>query len=256
MGSIAVPLPWCRSVASSRPISVAIVDYGMGNLFSVGHAFGNVGASATVTSLKAEILDADIVVLPGVGAFGDAMDSLRRLDLVGPLVELAASGKPLIGVCLGMELLMTTSSEFGTYQGLDIVRGAVVPFAMESATATPFKVPHVGWSRIYGELGAGRLQDGRETSTRPWQTPAFDGIGDSEYMYFVHSLYCEPEDAGVVTSYSRYGGIEFCSSFRQGSVFGYQFHPERSGPAGLKMYANMVSMASTGAFENPLSPPR
>jgi glutamine amidotransferase len=225
----------------------------MGNLFSVGHAFANVGASATVTSSKAEIMAADIVVLPGVGAFGDAMGSLRRLDLVGPLVDIATSGRPLIGVCLGMELLMTTSSEFGTYQGLDIVRGAVVPFATESASATPFKVPHVGWSRVYSESGARQLQ---EYSARTWQNPVFEGVGENEYMYFVHSLYCEPEDPGVVTSYSRYGGVEFCSSFRQSNVFGYQFHPERSGQAGLKMYAKLVSMASTGVFENPLSSPR
>jgi glutamine amidotransferase len=234
-------------VVSSPPIKVAIVDYGMGNLFSVGHAFENVGASTTVTSSKAEILDADIVVLPGVGAFGDAMDSLRKLDLVGPIIDIAASGKPLIGVCLGMELLMTTSPEFGAYQGLDVVQGAVVPFPRESADAARFKVPHVGWSRIYRESGTEQMEEGDGTSVRPWQNPAFDGVGDREYMYFVHSLYCEPEDPAVVTSYSLYGGVEFCSSFRQGNVFGYQFHPERSGPAGLKMYANLVSMVSDDA---------
>lgn len=219
----------------------------MGNLFSVGHAFENVGASAKVTSSKAAITDADIVVLPGVGAFGDAMDSLRRLDLVGPLGEVAASGKPLIGVCLGMELLMTASPEFGLNEGLDLVHGEVLPFDPEAAAAAPFKVPHVGWSRIYGESENGQSRDNRDTTAGAWDNPAFDGVGDSEYMYFVHSLYCEPEDPGVVTSYSRYGGVEFCSSFRQGNVFGYQFHPERSGPAGLKMYANLVAMASAGA---------
>ena len=218
----------------------------MGNLFSVGHAFENVGASAKVTSSKAEIIDADIVVLPGVGAFGDAMDSLRRLDLVVTLGDVATSGKPLIGVCLGMELLMTTSPEFGTHQGLDLVHGEVVPFVTGAAAAPRFKVPHVGWSRIYSESGTDQLRDGSGTSARARQNPAFDGVGESAYMYFVHSLYCEPEDPTVVTSYARYGGIQFCSSFRQGNVFGYQFHPERSGPAGLKMYANLVSMASAG----------
>jgi len=234
-------------VVSSPPIKVAIVDYGMGNLFSVGHAFENVGASTTVTSSKAEILDADIVVLPGVGAFGDAMDSLRKLDLVGPIIDIAASGKPLIGVCLGMELLMTTSSEFGTYQGLDVVQGAVVPFAKDSEDAIRFKVPHVGWSRIYSESGTEQTVGGGESSFCRWQNPAFNGVGNLEYVYFVHSLYCEPKDPGVVTSYSLYGGVEFCSSFRQGNVYGYQFHPERSGPAGLKMYANLVSMVSDDA---------
>lgn len=234
-------------MASSPPIKVAIVDYGMGNLFSVGHAFEHVGASIVVTSSKAEILDAGIVVLPGVGAFGDAMDSLRKLDLVGPIIDIAASEKPLIGVCLGMELLMTASSEFGTHQGLDVVQGAVLPFANESADATRFKIPHVGWSRIYSEPRTDQTGDGDGPSARRWQNPAFAGVGDREYMYFVHSLYCEPEDPGVVTSYSLYGGVEFCSSFRQGNVFGYQFHPERSGPAGLKMYANLVSMVSDDA---------
>ena len=175
-------------MASSPPVKVAIVDYGMGNLFSVGHAFESVGASTIVTSSKTEILDAGIVVLPGVGAFGDAMDSLRKLDLVGPIIDIAASGKPLIGVCLGMELLMTTSSEFGTYQGLDVVQGAVVPFAKESADATRFKVPHVGWSRIYRESGTEQTGDEDQSYVRPWQNPAFNGVGDREYMYFVHSL--------------------------------------------------------------------
>ena len=246
LGLTAVPLRWRWPVTSSKPVRVSIVDYGMGNLFSVGHAFENVGASSKVTASKAEIVDADIVVLPGVGAFGDAMESLRRLDLIGALGDVATSGKPLIGVCLGMELLMTTSSEFGTYQGLDIVHGDVVPFATGGAAATRIKVPHVGWSHIYSESGANRSRDSREDSAHTWQDAAFAGIGDNEYMYFVHSLYCEPEDTGVVTSYSRYGDVEFCSSFRQGNVFGYQFHPERSGPAGLKMYANLVSMASAG----------
>ena len=218
----------------------------MGNLFSVGHAFENVGATAKVTSSKAAILDADIVVLPGVGAFGDAMDSLRRLDLVGPLGDVATSGKPLVGVCLGMELLMTTSPEFGTHKGLDFVHGEVVPFVTGPASTTRFKVPHVGWSRIHSALGNGQSRDGGVTSARAGQNSMLDGVGDREYMYFVHSLYCEPEDPGVVTSYTRYGGVEFCSSLRKGNVFGYQFHPERSGPAGLKMYANLVSMASAG----------
>ena len=130
---------------------VAIVDYGMGNLFSVKHVIEQVGLPAFVTSSKDDLLRADAVVLPGVGAFGHAMSALHELDLVGPLKEIAASDKVLVGICLGMQLLMTESYEFGTHRGLDIIQGSVVRLNPHADTPGRLKVPHVGWSRIFSK---------------------------------------------------------------------------------------------------------
>jgi len=218
---------------------VAIVDYGMGNLFSVKHAFEHVGMPAFVTSSKEDVLNADAVVLPGVGAFGDAMCALGDLDLVGPLRDVAASETMLVGICLGMQLLMTESHEFGTHRGLGVFDGPVVRLDPLSDAGHSLKVPHVGWNRIYASDGLHRNDVGLEASP-------LNGVADGEFMYFVHSYYPVPEDLGVVTSFSRYGDVEFSSSIWRDNVFGCQFHPERSGPQGLNVYRNLASMMSHG----------
>ena len=222
---------------------VAIVDYGMGNLFSVKHAFEQVGMPAFVTSSREDVLNADAVVLPGVGAFGDAMRALDELDLVGPLRDVAASEKVLVGICLGMQLLMTESLEFGTHRGLGVFDGPVVRLNPLSDAGHSLKVPHVGWSRIYAS-------DELHRDGAGWEASPLSGVADGEYMYFVHSYYPVPEDPGVATSYSRYGDVEFCSSIWRGNVFACQFHPERSGPQGLNIYRNLVSMISRKGASN------
>lgn len=207
---------------------IAIVDYGMGNLFSVKHACESVGLNASITASRQEILTADAVILPGVGAFGDAMATLDRLQLVDVLRQVAASGKPLVGICLGMQLLMTRSYEFGCHQGLGIVEGEVVRFQGSAEGSARLKVPQVGWNHIYG------------TGNASWQTSFLDGLEDREFMYFVHSFYAKPADTTLILSKTRYGFIEFCSSLNQGNVFACQFHPERSGPQGLRIYQNLA----------------
>ena len=218
-------------------LQVAIVDFGMGNLFSAKHACEHVGMQALITSEKSHILSADAVILPGVGAFGDAMNSLHKLDLVEPLKDLAASEKPLVGICLGLQLLMTESQEFGLHKGLGIVKGPVVRFENPYGPRGPLKVPHIGWNGIFRP---GHLREQRRISNGHGRSLERDSSARSargeRTCYLVHSFYAIPENPGVTLSTSKYGNLEFCSSLRYGNVFAFQFHPERSGPDGLRIY--------------------
>lgn len=211
-----------------RKPQVAIVDHGLGNLFSVKHACECVGMVATITPDRQEILAADAVILPGVGAFGDAMQTLRRLDLVRVLQDIAQSSTPLIGICLGVQLLMSRSYEFGCHEGLGIIDGVVVRLEHPRERGRDLKVPQVGWNRI-------------STAADGWSDTLLRNVPDHEFMYFVHSYVVQPADPTVVLSTTRYGDIDFCSSVRRGSVFACQFHPERSGPQGLRVYRNLVA---------------
>lgn len=217
-------------MSAPESIRIAVVDYGLGNLFSVKHACEHVGMQAAITSSRDEILAADAVILPGVGAFGDAMAQLRRLDLVGPLRDIAATSKPLVGICLGMQMLMSESFEFGCHEGLGIIPGKVVRLENPRGDdGAALKVPHVCWDRM-SRPGAGR--DG-------WAGTLLDGLEDGVFMYFVHSFHVVPEDPLVGLATTRYGNIEFCSALERGNTFACQPHPERSGPDGLKVYRNL-----------------
>lgn len=219
-------------IESNKP-NVAIVDYGVGNLFSVKHACNSVGIQASITSHKQEILSADAVILPGVGAFGNAIESLRKLDLIHVLKDVATSSKPFVGICLGMHLLMDESEEFGSHQGLGIIKGSVIRFDNPvGVSEKKLKVPHVGWGCIYKNI------DIRRDS---WESSLLADLSDGEFMYFVHSFYVKPENTNVVLSNTRYGNIEFCSSVQSRNIFACQFHPERSGLQGLKIYGKLAS---------------
>lgn len=204
--------------------TVAIIDFGMGNLFSVKHACNKVGLEAIITSSPHEISEASAAILPGVGAFGEAMATLKRLDLVEVIKEMGSSNRPLLGICLGMQLLMSESHEFGRHQGLGIVEGEVLRFE------GPQKVPQIGWNQI--------SLNGKPS----WGHSLLNQINDGEYMYFVHSFYAKPLKQEVVVSTTRYGEKIFCSSLTQKNIFATQFHPERSGPEGLKIYQNFASL--------------
>jgi len=221
-------------------VKIAIVDYGLGNLFSVKHACEYVGMHATVTSSKEEILRADAVILPGIGAFGDAMEALEKLDLSNTLRDIA-SEKPLVGICLGMQLLMTESFEFGKHHGLEIIDGQVVRFEDLMPGSKKVKVPQVGWNRILRRAGKLSGDDKSDSATGSWAGSPLRGLHDGEFMYFVHSFYVRPQDSRVILSISRYGDIEFCSSLQYRNVFATQFHPERSGPQGLQIYRNLAA---------------
>jgi glutamine amidotransferase len=223
---------------------IAIVDYGLGNLYSVKHACAHVGLHATITASPQDILSADAVILPGVGAFPDAMSTLISLDLAPVIRDVAASGRPLVGICLGMQLLMTESEEFGRHEGLGIIPGRVVRLPDARASDPSTKVPQIGWT------GVERVA--RETSDDPWAGSLLEGLADGTPMYFVHSYIVRPDDPAAILSTSRYTGDPFCSALQRGNVIACQFHPERSGEAGLRMYrtlARQLAFAQEGVTQ-------
>ncbi len=199
---------------------IAIVDYGMGNLRSVQKAFEKVGAAAHVIQSPREMLGADGVVLPGVGAFGQAMDNLRTAGWSGPLREACLAGVPFIGICLGMQLLFESSEEMGQHAGLGILEGDVKRFNGS------LKVPQMGWNQIHIEQPSQLLRD----------------VPEGSFAFFVHSYYCIPRDRSVVLATTEYGCV-FASVVGRGNVFGAQFHPEKSQSVGLKMLENFAAIA-------------
>jgi len=202
---------------------IAIIDYGMGNLRSVQKGFEKVGHEAIVTSDPATIMDASHVVLPGVGAFPDCMRNLDEKGLLDIVPKVINSGKPFLGICLGLQLLFTESEEFGIHKGLDIIKGRVVKFdfSAQSLEASHLKVPHMGWNTV-------------AVKRRP---PAMEGIDEGAYFYFVHSYYVVPEDEKVVATTTAYG-VEFASSIWKDNLFATQFHPEKSQEKGLRILKN------------------
>ncbi len=206
----------------------------MGNLFSLKNAFAHLGYDVKITSRKEDIASADGIVLPGVGAFGKAMESLRDRDLVSVLKDTIYSGQPLLGICLGLQLLMSKSYEFGEYEGLNLIEGEVRRFNFPSQGHHRFKIPHMGWNKIY-----------KPVQLSSWSSTILKNIGDCAFMYFVHSFYIQPNDSRLVLSMTTYGQTEFCSSLHYKNIFGCQFHPERSGPEGIHIYKNFIEFVQT-----------
>ena len=205
-----------------------IVDYGLGNLGSVARAVRHLGAEPLITSDADAIRDAERLILPGVGAFGTAMANLRERGLIEPLRAYAASGRPLIGLCLGMQLFMEESDEGGHHQGLGLIRGKVT--RLSESPDRSYKIPHIGWS-------------GLEPGARPWTGSALDGLKALDALYFVHSYYAIPADAGDALAYTTYGDCRYCSVIARGNVLGCQAHPEKSGDVGLKILRNFLTGA-------------
>src|SRR3954469_847205 len=197
--------------------TIAIIDYQMGNLRSVQKGFEKVGYGATITSDPVEMAAADKIVLPGVGAFGDAMAELRRRELVQPIRDAIDRGKPFLGICLGLQLLFDVGYEGGEFEGLGVLRGKVVRFDLPP----PLKVPHMGWNR-----GAIKRR-----------APVLEGIADGTYFYFVHSYCVVPDDKSVIAIEADYGR-PFCAAVWRENLFATQFHPEKSQAEGLKILRN------------------
>lgn len=197
--------------------SIALIDYGAGNLRSVAKALGEVGAQVTITDQPAELSRADKIVLPGVGSFGDGMRALMARGLVDPIKAEAAAGKPLLGICLGMQLLLQESEEMGRHKGLALLPGRVCRFPENE-----LKVPHTGWNQLWLTLDSPLLRD----------------VSSGSYAYFNHSYYCEPADQ-VVAARTDYG-LRFASALWHQNLFGLQFHPEKSQEIGLSMLKEFV----------------
>ncbi len=196
---------------------IAIIDYGMGNLRSVSKAFEAVGHQAVVTRDARVIGNASHVVLPGVGAFGDCMANIEQYGLAEPIRASIQSGKPFLGICLGLQLLFSESEEFGPHKGLDIIPGKVRRFA----PGTALKVPHIGWNQVHVQRTC----------------PLFEGIADGAEWYFVHSYFVDPSDTYMAATTTTYG-VPFVSSVWKDNIVACQFHPEKSQVVGLRLIKN------------------
>ena len=204
---------------------VAVVDYGVGNLFSLKSSLAAIGAQAKVTGDPGEIADADRILLPGVGAFGDAAERLRSTGLDRLLCRLAADGKPLLGICLGMQLLFEESLEYGSHPGLGLIPGRVVPMA--GVIPPELKIPHIGWNAL-------RFPAGRD------KHPLLGQVEEGEHVYFVHSYYAADCDDFVIATADY--GAPLTAAAARGNVMGTQFHPEKSGPVGLRILRAFCDM--------------
>jgi imidazole glycerol-phosphate synthase subunit HisH len=203
---------------------ITIIDYGVGNLLSVQRGFEYCGATVTLSSDPEIILSADRVVLPGVGAFGNAMQALKQLGLVDTLREVALLGIPLLGICLGMQLMLEESDEFGFTAGLGLIPGRVVAIPSKTVSGEPHKVPHIGWSAL--KLSA---------TACDWSGTVLENTRPDEAAYFVHSYMSVPSNSDYLIAECAYGGHLIPAVIKRDHVTGCQFHPEKSGEVGLKI---------------------
>jgi glutamine amidotransferase len=210
---------------------VAVIDYGMGNLLSVRRALEYCGATVTVTADPTAILAASRVVLPGVGAFSDGMAELRRTGLDDVMREVAVRGRPVLGICLGMQMMLEESEEFGSTRGLGLISGRVIAVPSRAVDGEALKIPHIGWNALMPSGASAGWQGTFLRETRP-----------GEAVYFVHSFMAEPSEPRYRVADCIYGGRRISAVVGQGNLFGCQFHPEKSGPTGLTMLRTFLQL--------------
>ena len=201
---------------------IAIIDYGVGNLFSLKSSFAAIGAEAVVTSDEKVIAEADHIILPGVGAFEDAARKLRESGMADVVRKEAAAGKPVLGICLGMQLMFDKGFEYGEHEGLGLIHGNVRPIS--DVIPEDYKIPHIGWNAL-------RFRK---------ESPLFKYINEGDYVYFVHSYYAADCDESVLAT-TEYGA-ELTAAAANGSVYGCQFHPEKSGNVGMKILKAFIEL--------------
>jgi glutamine amidotransferase len=201
---------------------IAIVDYGMGNLKSIYKCLKHVNVETIITDNPQTILNADGIILPGVGAFGDAMENLNRKNLRVTFMHIITNEIPLFGICLGMQLLFTKSYEMGEYKGLDLLEGEIIKFD----DAKVDKIPQIGWNNVEFHNKNHYIME---------------KIPTNSYFYFVHSYYCKPKNPNNILGKTRYGEIEFCSMVGKDNIVATQFHPEKSSKFGIQMYKNFIN---------------
>ncbi len=211
---------------------VTIIDYGSGNILSVTRAFNHCGAEPVLSDDPAVIENATRLVLPGVGAFADGMQGLHERGLIDPIRRFAASGRPLLGICLGMEMLATMSEEFGEHEGLGLVPGRVLPVPTCDVDGTAQKIPHIGWAEL-AQPTPGR-----------WSGTILDDTPEGTSVYLVHSFHLVPDDPTHRLADCFYGGHQITAAVQAGNVVGCQFHPEKSGEAGLHLLAAFLRITS------------
>ncbi|MBI4778852.1 imidazole glycerol phosphate synthase subunit HisH [Candidatus Falkowbacteria bacterium] len=210
---------------------IVIIDYGVGNLYSLIRVFKFFGIEAIIAEEADGLERADGIILPGVGSFKAGMRGLKTRGLIEKIKDIARSDKPILGICLGAQIMLTEGHEFGNFKGLDIIKGKVVHFPV---LADKEKVPHVGWNTV------SPLKD------NAWPGTIFNSFNEADQVYFVHSYVLEPEDKEDILALTAYGGQTFCSAVKKGNIYGCQFHPEKSGPAGLKIIENFINLIEYG----------
>ena len=208
--------------------NVLIIDYGMGNLFNLEKVLKFMGAEAVVSSESSALKHCRRAILPGVGAFGDGMKSIADRGLDEAIKKYVGSGKPLLGICLGLQLFMSKGEEFGLHNGLGLVRGEVKRFKDPKPEEGFYKIPHVGWNSLHPRQNV------------IWKKTIFDEVNEGSFVYFVHSYVVIPEDQQVILAETEYANIRFCSALHQGNIYGCQFHPEISGEVGLSIIKNFL----------------
>ena len=210
---------------------VLVVDYGVGNLLSVCRAFEACEAAVELTDSAVRIAAAERVVLPGVGAFGDCIHELERRELVRPILDFIASGRPLLGICVGMQMLMEVGEEFGEHAGLGVVAGRVRAIPAMGTDGRAHKIPHIGWNELV-----------KPSAATQWSGTILDGVPERSSCYFVHSFTAEPTDARYRLADCDYDGRCVSAALRAGNVYGTQFHPEKSGEMGLRILRNFLGV--------------
>jgi glutamine amidotransferase len=203
---------------------VVIIDYQLGNLFSVKQACDTVGINAEISSNREDILNADALILPGVGAFIEAMNNLKKFSLDTAIQNKVNGGTPIFGICLGQQLLFTESEEFGAGKGLDLISGIIKRFP-ETFEERKVKVPHIAWNTIF-------------KLNQEWDNTALKDLNNNDFMYFIHSYYVKPKYDDCILTLTNYDGIEFCSAILRNNIFATQFHPEKSADKGISIYKN------------------
>ena len=203
---------------------VVIIDYQLGNLFSVKQACDTVGINAEISSNREDILNADALILPGVGAFIEAMNNLKKIGLDTAIQNKVNGGTPIFGICLGQQLLFTESEEFGAGKGLDLISGVIKRFP-ETIEERKVKVPHIAWNTIF-------------KLNQEWDNTALKDLNNNDFMYFIHSYYVKPKDDACILTLTNYDGIQFCSAILRNNIFATQFHPEKSADKGISIYKN------------------
>jgi glutamine amidotransferase len=210
---------------------VTVIDYGVGNLLSVRRAFEHFGAEVILAETAAQLAAADRLVLPGVGAFGDGMAGLRARHLVEAVVQHAAGGRPFLGICLGMQMMLDASEEFGEHAGLGIIPGKVKAISPVGRDGRPHKIPHIGWSALAVPPGHA-----------PWGHGLLHGITPGDAVYFVHSFTAVPTSDAHRLADCDYDGLAISAAIGRDNIYGCQFHPEKSGRVGLRMIANFLEL--------------
>ncbi len=211
--------------------TISVVDYGTSNLLSVTRAFEHVGAAVEIVSSAEQVTKADRLVLPGVGAFGNCESGLRSRGLWEPVGEFMRSGKPFLGICVGMQMMLESSDEFGDHKGFGLIPGRVGAIPANGTDGKPHKIPHIGWNQLSPPDGA-----------NGWQGTILDGIKPGASFYFVHSFTAQPKDDRHRLADTDYDGLRISAAIRRENAYGCQFHCEKSGPVGLRIIENFLKL--------------